>query len=157
MSVVVLTPDELAQGIAVASRRRISCIFGRKTAQHYDDKNGEEWSTEIESACAEIAVCKHYNQYWTGGVFSGSRADFDAGQGRQVRHTVFANGHLLVYAEDKDEDAIVLVTGKAPEYCLAGWLYAHEAKANESWWRTDARCPCWWVPQNSLRQVRPLR
>lgn len=152
--VVMLGPDEIAQAVAVASRRRISCMFDRKKEQHYDAKSGDEWSTEIESCCAEIVVSKYLNRYWSGGVFYGARAEFDV-DGKQVRHTIYATGKLIIYPEDNPDSKFVLVTGKAPKYIIRGWFYARDAidkGEDHEWWRLpeDKLSPSWWVPQASL-------
>lgn len=154
---VTLTTDELHQAVAVAAQRRISCIFGRKVAQHYDDLDGGEWSTEIESCCAEIAVAKWMGLYWAGGVFSGKRAEHDVGN-KQVRHTVYPNGCLIIYPEDNPDDRYILVTGKAPTYRIVGWMLGREvmrAGKESDWWKLPVkkRSPSWWVPQKCLRAM----
>jgi hypothetical protein len=153
---VTLTPDELYQAAIVGVHRRITCIFGRKKEQHYDASAGDEWATEIESCCAELAVSKYFNRYWAGGVFNGQRAASDV-DGKQVRHSVHAGGHLIIYPEDKPTDAYFLVTGKAPVYVLRGWRRGAKViglgKEHE-WWRTkNVRSPSWWVPQSALIPV----
>ena len=152
---VSLTPDELWQAVAVGAHRRISCLFGRQNPQHYDAPDGDEWATEIESCCAEIAVSKHLGVYWSGGVFDGERAAHDVA-GRQVRHTVYHTGKLIIYPEDKPEEKFVLVTGKAPNYVIRGWAFAMDAQCkgrDHVWWTSpkNKRSPSWWIPQESLR------
>ena len=156
MTTVTLTSDELWQAVVVGSQRRISCIAGRKTAQHYDDAKGGEWSTEIESCAAEIAVARQLGVYWSGGIFSGERAEYDVGKSRQVRHTAYPNGRLIIYPEDNPDDKVVLVTGKSPTYRIVGWLFAREAQqvgTEHEWWlKPDKKLsPSWWVPQDKLR------
>ena len=153
---VTLTSDELWQAVAVGAQRRITCITRRKTAQHYDDPKGEEWSTEIESCAAEIAVARHLDVYWSGGIFAGERAEYDVGKNRQVRHTVYPSGRLIIYPEDNPKDKVALVTGKAPTYRLVGWLFAEEAQRvgeDHEWWLKpdNKRFPSLWVPQDKLR------
>ena len=155
---IKLTTDELWQAVAVGASRRIACLFGRKTAQHYDDKNGGEWSTEIESCCAEIAAAKWMDRYWSGGVFDGSAADADLPGGRQVRHTVYRSGSLIIYPEDDPGHKYLLVTGKAPGYQIVGWAFGHEVQSvgqDHSWWTEpkNKRAPSWWVPQDKLRPL----
>lgn len=157
---ITLTPDELWQAVCVAAQRRISCLFGRKTPQHYDDKNGGEWSTEIESCCAEIAAAKWMGVYWAGGIFDGKRAETDLGEKRQVRHTVYKSGALIIYPEDNPKHKFLLVTGKAPNYQIVGWLYGQEAVSvgkTHPWWTAPAnkKAPSWWVPQENLRPINP--
>ena len=151
---IELTADEIAQAVATASRRRISCLFGRKKPQHYDEKTGNEWATEIEACCAEMAVCKHLGVYWSGGVFNGQRAQHDAGYKRQVRHTVYGNGHLPIYPEDEAGDRMILVTGKAPVYQIKGWMLVASARKDVFWKQPpQVKCACWWVPQSELKPI----
>lgn len=134
-------------------------MFKRNKAQHYESPTADEWSTEIESCCAEIALAKTLDRYWSGGVFDGQRAAFDVGD-KQVRHTVYANGALIIYPEDDPEQRFVLVTGRAPNYVLRGWLRGKDAqdKGHDHPWWTDPpkkRSPSWWVPQSALRPLPP--
>ena len=154
---VTLTPDELYQAAIVGAHRRITCLSRRKVAQHYDDANGYEWATEIEACCAEIALSKHLGWYWSGGVFNGNRAEHDVGN-KQVRHTVYQNGSLIIYPEDNPQDRFVLVTGKAPAYTIRGWVLGDEVMCkgkDHVWWThpNHKRCPSWWVPQSALRPL----
>lgn len=154
---VKLTPDELYQAAAVGAHRRITCIFNRHKQQHYDSPKGDEWATEIESCCAEIAVAKFLNKYWSGGVFDGSRAEFDV-DGRQVRHTPYHSGCLIIYPEDDPNSKYVLVTGKAPDYKVRGWVIGGEVqrlgKEHEYWTQPPNKLSqSWWVPQTALRRI----
>ena len=151
---ITLTSDELSQAVAVASRRRISCLFGRQNPQHYEDKDAKEWSTEIEACCAEMAVAKHLGVYWTGGVFNGKRAESDAGHMRQVRYTPYSTGSLILYPEDNKEHRMILVTGKSPTYTIKGWILAGRGMKDEFWKdRSEVKCPSWWVPQSELNPI----
>jgi hypothetical protein len=158
---VVLTPDELYQAVIVGARRRIICIFRRKNKQHYESPRSDEWATEIESCCAEMALAKHLGVYWTGGAFEGERAAHDVGVNKQVRHTTYPNGSLIIYPEDKPEDRFVLVTGKAPNYLVIGWCFgrdAHEKGKDHPWWTQPQNklSPSWWVPQLELRPMNTV-
>ena len=151
---IALTTDELYQCLVVGGHRRITSMFHRKTAQHYISPDNSEWSTEIESCCAELAFSKATNKYWSGGVFSGERALHDS-NGKQVRHTHYANGKLIIYEEDNPDDKFILVTGRAPNYVLVGWIFgrtAQECGKDHQWWTSlpKKQMPSWWVPQDEL-------
>ena len=154
---MTLTPDELYQALVVGGHRRITCIRGRQKPQHYSSPNGDEWSTEIESCCAELVVSKYLGKYWSGGVFSGERAGHDV-DGKQVRCTPHPNGRLIIYPEDNPEDNFILVTGRAPDYIIRGWINGAKAISkgtDHTWWTepTIKRSPSWWVPQEALRPM----
>jgi hypothetical protein len=152
---IVLSSDEILQAVLVATMRKITSDKrrgngnGSRRPEHYEETRS--WDQEIESCMAEIAVSRWRNRYWSGGHFNGRDAGRDAGNA-QVRWTSHDGGHLIVYPEDGDDDAFVFVTGRSPSMRIVGWMYGREAKT-DPYWRTDVRCPSWWVPQNNLKQV----
>lgn len=146
---ISLTPDELYAAVAVAGHRRITSIFKRSQAQHYQCPNNTEWSTEIEAAAAEMVFAKFKNWYWSGSQWSGKVAKADVGN-VQVRHTHHTNGCLIIYPEDDDIPRYVLVTGRSPNYVIVGWMLGKDGKQNE-FFKSDARYPAWFVPQLFLK------
>ena len=156
--IVNLTSDEVTQGASVAIRRRITCIFAKKRGeQHYISPEADEWSTEVEGCCAEIAVAKYLGVYWTGGVYEQKTAESDIGgtsRKRQVRHTAYSNGHLIIYPEDNPEHNIILVTGRCPTYTICGWIPIKNGMVDEFWKEPPkVRCASWWVPQEKLNPI----
>ena len=155
MIVAPHSPDEILAAVVVAAQRKITSDRRRangnesRRAEHYEETR--TWDQEIESTLAEVAVARWRNRYWMGSNFNGTHAGKDAGSS-QVRWTPHDTGHLIIYQEDADDDPYVFVTGRSPTMLIVGWLYGHEAKL-EQYWRTDVKCPSWWVPQHDLRPV----
>jgi hypothetical protein len=154
---VTLTKEELYLASMIGSRRRIECMFHGSKA-HFE--TSDEWTGNIEPCCAEIAVSRFLNKYWTGGAFCGpdSKDDVD---GKEVRLTKYDSGKLLIYPEDNPDARYVLVTGLAPKYYIRGWILGREAISkgkNHEWWiepKSKLR-ESWWVPQKYLRDI-PLQ
>lgn len=149
---VTLTADEVISAASVGVFRRTMSMFGRRKPQHYRSPTNDEWSTEVESACAELAVAKALRKYWSGlESVPGKASRYDVGV-LNVRHSAYPTGHCILYPEDNDEDTIVLVTGRSPSFRLSGWIRALDGKSPE-FWKKDARCPSYWVPQDRLRPI----
>lgn len=147
---VSLTPDEVYAQCAVATHRRITSMFGRKKAQHYECPDNTEWSTEIESCGAEMSFAKFKNWYWSGAEWNGRVAESDV-SGVQVRHTHYRSGCLVLYPADRDDQRFVLVIGRCPNYTVVGWIWGVAGKKKE-FWKSDARSPAWFVPQTVLHE-----
>ena len=67
----------------------------------------------------------------------------------QVRSTEHPNGHLLIYDDDPSNRIFILVTGKHPNFKMAGWILCRRAKLRR-FWRTDMKEECFCVPQSFL-------
>ena len=154
---VFLTQDELYQAAIVGAHRHITCLFSKGARPggrpHYDASN--EWNTSIEGCCGELAFAKWCGKYWTGGSFNAKEAPKDVGN-KQVRHTVYKTGRLIIYPHDNPDDDFVLVTGKAPFYNIRGWVNGLEIQMlgkTHPWWNTECEAGSWWVPQESLRPM----
>jgi hypothetical protein len=153
--IVNLTSDEVTQAATIGIRRKIFCIFAKNKSKNHFETAEVEWSKDIEASCAEIAVAKYLGVYWTGGAFNGKTAESDVGGGmRQVRHTAYDNGHLIIYPEDNPEHNIILVTGKCPTYTICGWIPIKYGMIDKFWKEPPkALCGSWWVPQSELKPV----
>jgi len=152
---VELSADEILMAVVVAAQRKITSDRRRaagsasRRPEHYEEQR--TWDQEIESSMAEIAVARWRNRYWMGANFNGANSGTDAGNA-QVRWTPHSNGHLIIYEEDAVDATFVLVTGRSPVMTIVGWGYASDFRT-DNYWRTDVKCPSWWVPQSNLRQV----
>jgi hypothetical protein len=153
--VVELCENEMLAAIIVASKRKLASDLRRASG---GESRGRErfagdihWDNEIESAFAEVAVARWRNRYWSGAQSIPHVVGTDAGAA-QVRWTRHPDGHLLVYTADADGDNFVLVTGLGPTMTIVGWIPGIDTRSPE-YWREDAKCPCWWVPQRDLRAI----
>lgn len=151
MSILIrLNVDEMVAAATIGAHRNIACLRAGSPDTNFPDPEGRRWSQHIEAAGAELAVSKWRNRYWWG--LAGPHAANDAAH-FQVRHTPHESGHLIVRARDSDEDAFVLVVGKAPAYRIVGWIRADaKTDAYRATNKRDPR-PYWQVPQSALRSI----
>jgi len=114
----------------------------------------------VQGCYGEIAVAALRGSSWVGFSpdFEELRSDVD---GLQVRTTRYPTGKLLLHPKDPDDQRFVLCrTHLFPTVLVVGWVWGEEAKVKENWRRAspqDRREPCYWVPNESLRDPRELR
>ncbi len=100
-----------------------------------------------------MAVAKATGRYWSGSL-GNLRAD-DVGE-IQVRTTSRPENRLIIHEADQDEKYFVLVTGRAPQFRIVGWIMARDAK-REEWWQDPAGGrAAYFVPQSALRPISEL-
>ena len=99
--------------------------------QNHEGKRGDRqqigestWDNEIEGACAELAWCKHWGQYWSG--LSGIRES--DGAGVEVKWTMYPNGGVILNTKLSDDTIYVLAKGRAPIFRFEGWITGGEGK-----------------------------
>ena len=115
---------------------------------------------ETLGMAAELVVCRDLNVYPDLTLeprSGGSDLVFDYyGQSMtaDVKHTIYANGKLLVSANKRPEDAdiYILVVGELPDLDIVGWAYAKEVMTDRNWQRFPEHGSGWHVPQSELRK-----
>lgn len=126
--IVSLTWQEQLFASQAGCMRRISAMR-RSRFEPYGTPDGDLWGTDIESCGAEFAVSKAIGLHWDAvpppESLSSLRGDV---QNIEVRSTKHKDGHLIVHDRDKDDRPFVLVRGTMPDYEIAGWIYARDAK-----------------------------
>jgi len=140
---------ELLMAAGVGVWRRVESM-GIQSA--FDPKY--DWSSEIESACAELAAAKALNLYWDGSVNTFKAPDLPGNI--QVRHTEHLNGRLIVREGDSDDHIFLLVVGKVPSMHVIGWLLGAKAKQDRFLMDPNGRGRAWFVPQGCLLMVEEL-
>ena len=70
----------------------------------------------------------------------------------EVKHTEYANGHLIILDSDRDTDRAVLVTGVNP-FTIVGWLPVDYCKDDLYLKATRQTAISYWVPQGELVKV----
>ena len=149
MPVVKLTSAEMMTAGLTGVIRRVSSLQNEYNSGIYH-AHGNEWSTDIDGAAAEMAVAKHLNKYWGSHVNSMKAPDVDT---LQVRSTHHKNGCLIIRPHDNPDAKYVLVTSAAPEYNIVGWMWGRDAM-QDKFWRTDLKgLDAWWVPQQQLIEM----
>ena len=116
-----------------------------------------KWDEVIESWFSELAVAKALGVYLS--PDNSGRSDMSLnGTSVEVRRTEHANGALILKPKDRADAVFILVTGRCPDYRLAGWIWGHSARREE--WKREGHAtspPTWWVPQSALRPVSEFR
>ena len=119
---VTLTPDEIFLAASHGIFRRVKFHEGKR--EDREQKERSTWDNEIEGACAELAWCKYWNNYWTG--LTGIRK-ID-GAGVEVKWTRHANGGVILKRNSDNDKVHVLARGFAPSFIFVGWITAREGK-----------------------------
>jgi hypothetical protein len=71
-----------------------------------------------------------------------------------VKWTRYESGHLIIYPPDRKTDVAVLVTGKHPDYVIAGWIPVSMAK-RDRYKKSDQ--DSWWIAPANLQPIENLR
>lgn len=121
----------------------------------YEDHSG----SERQALGAECVGAHAFNMRWTpkpilGSERFGQRKWGDIAPGVSVRHTKWADGHLVIQTSDQYHGAFLLVCGAEPDWTLPGWIFGWQARGLGKWQagRYDAKHFAWWVPQGALRK-----
>lgn len=150
---VTLHPHEMVTALYLGGRREIENRLKRRTDRYGCNPQGLGWAEHIEGASGEMAVAKATGRFWAGNNGDLSAADVGL---LQVRTTAWDTGCLLLHPSDKDEQVFILAVGKSPSYRLAGWTFAKEGKRQEFWKDKGNGRPCFFVPQDALREMSSL-
>lgn len=136
----------------VGVRRQIECVT--RGMQNKHGLKGIGWDENIEGACGECALAKGLGLYWSGSINT-----FKIGgdvSGLEVRTRSERWHDLIVRRDDPENSIYVLVTGKAPEYTLVGWIKGRDGKRAEYLAAHGNREQAWFVPQEALLPIETL-
>lgn len=153
---VRLAPDELRRAVVIGVERRLYALREGRRPSSYGNPEGDRWGADIEGACAEAAVAKALNRYWSPAVGPVDRQSGDVGR-LQVRGTKDHGNRLILHPDDADDVGYVLVTGTAPDYVLRGWIWGREGKDERYWCDPGTSRPAYFVPQERLRSMLKRR
>jgi len=157
--VIPLDHAEHVMAAAIGAYRRaesIRCGLDNNDGYAGFEKNGlSALANDIEAACAELAVCKWKNCYWSGSVHNYDEPDI--APNIHVRYTPRHNNCLIMREKDLqtkfEKHGFVLVTGVAPIMHLQGWIYGKDA-TNEEWIKNPGESkPAFFVPQTALTEL----
>lgn len=152
---VILDWHEVTAAATIGIHRRVSSLQKQITDRmHSRDEN--PWQIDIEGACAELACAKALGVYWGAGVDTFKSPDI--GHTIQVRSTSKPSNRLIIRENDPDDEAFILVVGKAPAYEVRGWILGREGKKPE--WVKDANGigkPAYFIPTEELKPLSTLR
>ena len=136
---------------------RIAEIGGHPDHEsRYDKRLGfHDYVAQVaESIVAEILVARYLGYVNFDPRASRFKQTADVGSNIEVRWTRYDTGSLIVYENDRVTDVAVLVTGRSPNYNLAGWIPVAIAKKPR--YRSSSQ-PTWWVTQQNLQPIETLK
>ena len=156
-NIVKLTKFEAQTACTIGCERRLTNRYKEVGAKDYVkevqfDLGGFE--RDIQAAAAEMAFAKAREMYWDFSVNTFKKPDVGK---IQIRHTTRNSGKLIVRPDDSDEEIFVLVSGEIPEFTIRGYMRGCEAKQDQFIDNPGGGKPCWMVPQDDLRPVRPVK
>lgn len=128
----------------------------KRRVQDPDAHHRDPLEAQVSGAIAEWAVAKWLGVLWdpSVGLTWEEVAQVPGDVGKiEVRSTPYPSGCLPLHDYSFDDRAYVLVLShRAPEYTLAGWLWGREGK-DRRFWRADLPRPCFLAPQGELRSM----
>jgi len=152
---VTLTKREMAMGAECGVMRNIAAMTdNRRDAHGLTDEEGG-WNFHIEGACGEIASAKVMGRFWSPTVNTFDAADI--GEHIQVRTRSRHDFELYVRPTDNPGHLFVLVTGKAPNFIVRGYLHGAAARCDDWLAAHGGRPPAWFVPHVALMSIEHLR
>lgn len=148
--IVKLNANEMLVATYVGSRRNAESIYKQRKPRFAESKVGELWGFHIESAHAELAVCKFLGVYWGFGVNTFHVSDI-VDTNLEIRWSTRKD----LKVRPDDNGIIVSVTGKCPEYEIKGWINSEDAKQEK--WLHNVHPICYFVPHEFLNSPESLK
>lgn len=152
---VKLSGSNMLVAAMIGVQRHVQNTFNGARPAHGLKPGESVWDLAIDGAVAELAVAKAMDKHWDGALGNYDAADVGQFQVRSTRH---ADGHLIVHdSDDSDAIFILVLSGAAPIYEIAGWKFGGDAKNGK--YRVERRPghPCFWVPQSDLEPFEELQ
>lgn len=145
---VTLNEQELRHAVRIGVERGLSGIFNKRKPR-YGCPPEQAWRYNIEGACGEKAVAKHYDKPWDGNLERLGEPDVALWQVRTVMMPLHS---MLLHPDDKDHEKVLLVGGGyPPDYYILGWAFCGDFKY-KCFWQATGR-PCWFVPQGVIEPM----
>lgn len=152
---VKLSQEEINLAYEIAEKRNKS----QRSANRKDGKVLEDSiGIDRQGALAEMAVAKALGRAWDGKFFEIDdwykwREVGNDVSGLEIRSTKHRNGRLIIHPKDKDYAPFILVIANKDDFELKGWVYGFEGKREEWWQDVGYGRPCYYVPQDILRDI----
>jgi len=117
-----------------------------------------DWATDIDGACAEMAVAKFLDVFYDGSINSFKLPDV---AGLQVRSTTNLVGKLIIRPNDvpRASDFFVLVICKAPLFWIRGGMFGEDAMQDMFLFdpNNGGTKDSWFVEQKCLVELLKVR
>lgn len=155
---VKLTEEEINLAYEIAQKRNQS---QRKSNRRDGNVLADSLEIDKQGAAAEMAVAKALGRAWDGKFFEIGewykwREVGNDVSGLEIRSTKHKNGRLILHPRDKDYAPFILVVQNKDDFELVGWLYAFEGKKQEYWKDVGYGRPCYYAPQEILRDITTI-
>jgi len=147
--IVNLNANEVLVAGYIGMRRNAEATFRGRKNRFPERYAGELWGNHIESAHAELAVCKALGIYWGFGVNT-----FHAPDVQDTNLEIRWSKRNDVKVRPDDTGVIVSVTGSCPTYEIKGWIRAQDAM-QDRWYHAN-HPPCYFVPHDALEDFGEL-
>ena len=144
-----LSKSEVYQAAQAGVMRRIASMQNGNNKNIHAYKS--DWATDIDGACAELAVAKYYGVYWEPSVNTFHKQS-DVSNGYEVRSTPKPDGCLIVRGNDKEDRTYILVICDSPtSFRLVGSKKVTDCKVDRFYRKGDQLGRnAWFVPQDAL-------
>ena len=148
--IVELSWWEFIQGATAGIYRRVLALQNKR-GDRYGAPALTYWETDIESACAEMALAKALGLYWQSVVTHPEVLEGDVGSW-QVRWTKRPDGRLILHEADRNDQRYTLIVGQSPVFDIVGWILGKDGKQPQYWFEGDGR-PAFFVPRSALHPI----
>jgi len=149
---IQLSFHEVYMAACIGVARRLASLKRGETNKVQNKDFG--WHSDIEAACAELAVAKHLGVFWDGSVNTFKAPDIGH---LQIRHTQHNNGCLILRPADSPTETYVLITGTHPNYTIRGYIKGEDGKKPEFLRDPNGKFQAWFVPQCNLLPFSNLK
>jgi hypothetical protein len=149
---VRLESYEIAMAATVGSRRQLSAILKGSKPRFAEQRAGQLHDNHIRAAMAECAVAKFLGVYWGGHVDTYTKLPDVAEY--EIRYSTRSD----LKVKNNDEGIVISVTGDPPDFIIAGWMHAEDAKQERYTNDFGNGGPAaYFVPHGSLNSIKDLR
>ena len=130
----------------IGVQRQLEALRAKLPDRH--GYTGSGWSEHVEGSAGELAVAKLFNKFW-GGATNVFRTKGDVGE-IEVRTRSEHSYELILRPDDHDDKHYVLVTGRAPNFRVHGYVLGRIGKRPEFLQTHGNRPAAYFVPQACL-------
>jgi len=149
---VNLSPSEEMHAARVALTRTQECRQRGVIENIKDITYFQNIYNQAEAIGAEIAAAKALGVNDFDPLLSKWKETADIGRNIEVRWSHWESAHAICKPTDRDDDLILLVTGRSPTYRVVGYIPVAAARKP----RFLHKSGYWWVSQINLRPVETL-
>lgn len=152
--IYILLPSEIKKCEYIAQNWDINTRkLGIAWEKQYDRGTDGVPADVLNGVKSEYVVAKILGFEYSGDI--GKPGGYDVGGKYEVRTTTYKNGHLILHPEDKKADYIFVV-GDGNTFDVVGWINSEDGKKPEYWRTAGVRFPCYFVPQDKLKDIELL-